>query len=198
VFEPVNQISRARNAGAAATQARYLIFLDADTLADAPVLRAALTALDSGLICGGGSRVGTTDKLTTFWANRALGLWNFMARMHKLAAGSFVYCLREAWVDTGGFSHQVYAGEELFFSRALRRWGRKRGLRFKVLTEAVDTSMRKLAWYKPHTVLWVFLRFLLFPWMLRSKKRCHIWYGMLNFEYRISNAEVNNYNSELL
>ncbi len=32
VFEPINQISRARNAGAKAARGRYLIFLDADTI----------------------------------------------------------------------------------------------------------------------------------------------------------------------
>lgn len=33
VFEPINQISRARNTGAKHAEGRYLVFIDADTLA---------------------------------------------------------------------------------------------------------------------------------------------------------------------
>ena len=53
VFEPVNQISKARNAGANGTRGRYLIFLDADTLLNPELLRAALEALETGEVCGG-------------------------------------------------------------------------------------------------------------------------------------------------
>ena len=47
VFEPINQISRARNCGAAAALGRYLIFVDADTIAS-PELVAAALALGAG------------------------------------------------------------------------------------------------------------------------------------------------------
>ena len=57
VFEPVNQISRARNAGAAAAGGKHLIFLDADTLLPAELLRTALDNLESGTCCGGGALV---------------------------------------------------------------------------------------------------------------------------------------------
>lgn len=42
VFEPVNQISRARNAGARASAGRFLIFADADTVVSPGLLAAAL------------------------------------------------------------------------------------------------------------------------------------------------------------
>ena len=42
VFEPINQISRARNCGAAAALGRYLIFVDADTIASPELVAAAL------------------------------------------------------------------------------------------------------------------------------------------------------------
>ena len=38
VFEPVNQISRARNTGARAARGRFLVFVDADTLVPGSLL----------------------------------------------------------------------------------------------------------------------------------------------------------------
>jgi glycosyltransferase involved in cell wall biosynthesis len=56
-FEPVNQISRARNTGARAAKGRFFIFLDADTLVSPALLQAALDYLSSGECGGGGSLV---------------------------------------------------------------------------------------------------------------------------------------------
>ena len=57
VFEPVNQIARARNAGAAATEAEYLVFVDADTRIEAALLTRALHLLRDGRCVGGGAVV---------------------------------------------------------------------------------------------------------------------------------------------
>ena len=50
-------IAATRNAGARATTHPILVFVDADTLIDAPVLQAALSALEGGAV-GGGAGVG--------------------------------------------------------------------------------------------------------------------------------------------
>ena len=59
VYEPVNQISRARNAGARAAMENpncaFLVFLDADTHLPPELLRQALEALSSEKVCGGGA-----------------------------------------------------------------------------------------------------------------------------------------------
>ena len=175
VFEPVNQISRARNCGAAAATGDFLIFVDADTVVSPELLGAALRALADGKTCGGGATVASSDDVGKT-AARPLAVWNRLSAAFGLAAGCFVYCLREGWQATGGFPISVYASEELWFSRALRRWGKRRGLRFRILPEQVDTSMRKLVWFTPWQLIWGMLGFLLFPWRLRRREACEFWY----------------------
>ena len=175
VFEPVNRIARARNAGARTADGDALVFVDADSWCDATLLGAALGRLASGEVVGGGSTI-APDRPVTGGARRGLDFWNRIGTTLKLAAGCFVYCRRDAFEAVGGFSDKVYAGEEIFLSRALKRWGRRRGLAFEVLEEApVVTSVRKLDWYSPaqlarQTAL------VLIPGALYSKTLCRTWY----------------------
>src|SRR5262245_7900666 len=53
VFEPHNQISVARNAGAREAQGQYLLFVDADTRISAELLQSALKVLNAGAVGGG-------------------------------------------------------------------------------------------------------------------------------------------------
>ena len=176
VFEPVNQIARARNCGATAAQGAFLVFVDADTLVSPELLHQALAALTSGDVCGGGALIGTSEAKTP-GMHIALGSWNTISRLFGYAAGSFVYCLHEAWQDVGGFDEQLYASEEIAFSKALRSWGRSHGnLRFRVLSERVDTSTRKMAWFGRWGLFKRGLPLLLMPGRLRSREHCSLWY----------------------
>ncbi len=175
VFEPVNQISRARNAGAAAARGRYFIFIDADTTAPAELIEAVLAALDSGAVCGGGARIGTSEPLPPM-VRRSLDSWNWLSQRRRWAAGSFVYCHRDAWDAVGGFSDKVYAAEEIYFSKAMNRWARKHGQEFRILPIAVDTSMRKMQWYTFRHLLSRLILLAIFPWLNRSRRFCRIWY----------------------
>lgn len=175
VSEPINRIARARNCGGRAARADWLIFVDADTLVSADLLGAALDQLSSGKVCGGGARVWSSDPVTRS-ACRAMRLWNRLAKRFRLAAGSFVFCTRGAWQETGGFDERVYASEELYFSRALKRYAKRHGQEMVILPLAVDTSMRKLRWYTTGTILRMILGVLLCPFLLRSKRFCRFWY----------------------
>ena len=118
IFEPINQISRSRNAGARLAQGDYLVFVDADTLITADLLKAALTNLESGVCCGGGALF--RFKTCCPWHMQKLaGFWNWISSTFGYAAGSFVYCSRDGFDAVGGFSEKVYVSEEVWLSRDL-------------------------------------------------------------------------------
>jgi glycosyltransferase involved in cell wall biosynthesis len=176
VHEPVNQIARARNTGARTARGRGLIFLDADTTLHSALLAAALRNLGSGHIVGGGSLVGY-DRTLDRSAQKALDLWNGVSRRLHIAAGCFVYCTKEAFEGAGGFSERVYASEEIWLSLRMHLWARRRGKRFRVITNRpVVTSIRKLDWFSPSHLLVSSLVLTLFPFALFSRRLCNIWY----------------------
>ena len=176
VFEPVNQISRARNAGGHAARGRFLIFLDADTTLSAKLLGRALENLRTGTCSGGGVVIEMEHRMPAF-VHAMVKTWNGIAANLGPAAGCSVYCLRDGFEEIGGFSEKVYAGEEIWFSRELKKWGKRKRLRFIVITDIpISTSSRKMVWYSPvqlsRGVAWV----IFFPWLTRSKKFCRLWY----------------------
>ncbi len=176
IFEPINQISRARNAGAYAALGRHLIFVDADTIPSRALIESAIRALRSGRVCGGGAVLAVDQSLGAF-GEMVLGVWNWISTTFKLAAGSFVFCLKEGFEAVGGFSEKVFAAEEIIFSRALKKWGRRKGLRFRVLeADPVMTSARKLTWHGTGGVIRALCVFVFFPFALRHRSMCWLWY----------------------
>lgn len=176
VFEAVNQISRARNCGARQARGKYLIFLDADTAISGDLLGAALGRLSSGMCCGGGVLV-QPDREPPAAARYVMAFWNRVSMNMGLAAGCFIFCLREAFQQTGGFSERVYASEEIWLSRKLRAWGRGNNMRFDIIDEyPVTTSLRKLQWYSPPKLIMLSLPILLFPPAVFFKGLCSTWY----------------------
>lgn len=176
VFEPVNQISRARNTGARQAEGRYLVFIDADTVAPPGLLRTALNNLESGSCCGGGANV-SPDAPVGRPVRAVLGYWNAISRIFGLAAGCFVYSRRDDFEACGGFSEKVYATEEIWFSIALKRIGKKSGRKFCIISNPmVVTSGRKLEWFNPLQQLTLLVILTVFPFMMRYKWMCGFWY----------------------
>ncbi|MFQ5589425.1 MAG: glycosyltransferase, partial [Nitrospiria bacterium] len=174
VFEAKNQIARARNAGARRAQGEYLIFVDADTMISADLLKQALNNLREGNCVGGGALV-SFDKKTGWAASLIIRFWQWVSIHCQLAAGSFVYCLRQAFEEAGGFSEALYAGEEIRLSWALKKWGKPRRQSFRIITDfPVRTSARKLD--DPARVVLATLICILFPFSIYFKSLCGYWY----------------------
>jgi glycosyltransferase involved in cell wall biosynthesis len=164
-------IAATRNAGARAARASWLVFVDADTLVNAPVVRSAIAALRAGA-AGGGCDVRFEGRLPLY-ARILVALAVPVYRGLNLAAGCFVFCTREAFDQVGGFDETLFAAEEVILSRALRRQGR-----FVLLREHVMTSGRKLRTHSGREVMGSLLRL---AWggrrSMGRRKGLEIWYG---------------------
>lgn len=177
VNEPHNQIARARNTAAKNARGKWLIFLDADTFLTPRLLGETMRVLEAGRICAGGSTL-KFDKEDIGWFPKFLfHAWNSVSGIVNLAAGSYIFCPRQAWADVGGFDEEIYAGEEIFFSRSLKLWARKRRMKFKILTVSpIITSARKMEWYDSWQLLGHVLRMMI-PGSMRRRDACGLWYS---------------------
>lgn len=175
VFEPHNQIARARNCGARHALGEYLFFIDADTLPSAAILAAGYRELMEGAVAVG-SAVNFDEDIHSGWKMLA-ALWNKISHRFDLAAGSFLLCEREAFEEVGGFPLNAYAGEEVILSRRLKKWGRSCGRSFAILRGyEITTSARKFAGFGAVSCILQTLLILLFPWLVRWRLFCWLWY----------------------
>jgi len=113
------KISAVRNAGAQVAGGEKFFFVDADTQVNERAVSAALATLRAGAV-GGGCLI-DLEGLTPMWARIVLFFAVLVARLLRWACGCFVFCTREAYVATGGFSESMYAGEDLAFVQALKK-----------------------------------------------------------------------------
>ena len=175
VFEPLNQIARARNTGAAHASGDWLLFVDADSYPSRELFADALDAMKRNCLAGGATvAFDRAEPLIRFW----ITAWNFLSRRARWAAGSFIFCEAAAFRELGGFSHELYAGEEIDLFRRLKRLARRRGREIVILERhPLRTSDRKAHLYTKGEHLRFMLKTLLLGGRnLRSRKSCYAWY----------------------
>jgi glycosyltransferase involved in cell wall biosynthesis len=177
VFEPVNQIARARNAGAAAATGDWLIFVDADSQVSRELFADVAEVISGGRHLAGGCTVRLDH--APWWTGLFLHGWTAISLCARWAAGSFIFVEAEAFRAVGGFNQALYATEEIDLSQRLNRLARQLQLqRMRILTRhPLLTSGRKAHLYTP----WEGIRFMLktafsLGRTLNHRDACPIWY----------------------
>lgn len=173
VVVPVHyrHIAAARNAGARAARGDVFFFVDADTCIAPGHVTGALAALAAGC-SGGGARV-IPEGSVPLWGRVFVRLFSLgYFTIANLGAGAFLFTTRKNFRAAGGFDEQFFAGEEVFFTMALKKLGR-----FRLLREPIITSGRKLRMHSARYVLGQSLALIVRgKRAVRSRDKLDIWY----------------------
>ncbi len=174
VFEPFNQIARARNTGAAHADGNWLVFVDADSRPSIELFADAADEIEGGRCLAGGSTV-------VFDSTRpiiALAVWNALSRISKWAAGSFMFLEAAAFREVGGFNQQLFAAEEIDLFRRLKRLARHKGRTIVILRRhPLVTSDRRIRLYKwSEHLAFLAKTFFSAGRTLRNRGTCFPWY----------------------
>jgi glycosyltransferase involved in cell wall biosynthesis len=176
VSEPVNQIGRARNRGAAAASGQWLLFIDADSQPNPELFADVAGNIRSGRCLAGGCviRLDGNHRGAQFLTRG----WNWISRKRRLLAGSFIFVETAAFQKIGGFSNEFFTGEELDLSQRLKVLARETGREIVILhRHPLLTSDRKVRLYSTRELLGFMLRAGLRPkQVMKDKAACYAWY----------------------
>lgn len=176
VSEPINQISRARNTGAAAATGDWLIFVDADSYPTAELFADVAAEIQGGRTVGGGATVRLDEP--HFVLSLLIQGWNLLSRAKHWMAGSFIFCEANVFRQLNGFSQELFVSEELEFSQRLNQLARRTQRRVVILhRHPLATSSRKGQLYSVREYL-CFLARTVFTrgQAMKDRAACTPWY----------------------
>lgn len=176
VFEPVNQIARARNRGAAAATGDWLVFVDADSHPTAELFDDVAFQIQSGQCLAGGCTIRLEDGYPS--GKVITQLWNSVSRALRWAAGSFIFCEAAGFRKVGGFNIELFASEEIDLSKRLKKLARAERKQVVILhRHPIVTSARKLRLYTAREHFAFLVKTILCGGRtLNSREACHTWY----------------------
>jgi glycosyltransferase involved in cell wall biosynthesis len=176
VFEPVNQIARARNRGAETASGDWLIFVDADSSPSPELFEDVAREIESKRCLAGGC---TARMETNHLAARCvLMFWNCLSRTRKVFAGWMIFCETETFRALQGFNTVLYVSEDIDLSIRLRGHARRQGKKTVVLARhPLLTSSRKVKLYGMWKHLWLMMKIVFTRGKsLQDREACFMWY----------------------
>jgi len=177
VFEPVNQISRARNSGAAAATGDWLVFVDADSHPDMELFADMAKEIQSGTCFAGGATL-CWDKQNILTA-LMMPILNVGFRWRRFLHEPFMFIESAMFRKLGGFSLETFCGEDWELGQRLQKLAKETGKRFVILhRHSILTSARRLKEHSP-LVSFKMLYYILFvPRRIKnSREKARRWYN---------------------
>jgi len=174
-FEPVNNIGKARNAGARTARGRFLAFCDADNQVTDRLLVLIHDHLENPKIAGGGTWIEPEQrnpKICFFYF-----IWGIYVRFSRVGVG-MMHCRKADFESFGGFDETIYAAEDVQLAYDLKKIGRLRGQKFELIRDGwIITSTRKIDQTPLHVMIGKLLGFAFgLQKKIRSKEYCEHWY----------------------
>jgi glycosyltransferase involved in cell wall biosynthesis len=177
VFEPFNQISRARNTGAAHASGEWLLFIDADSHPSPELCADVVAAMRRGRCLAGGATI-AVPRGEPMALQLVVWSWNALSIVTRWCAGSFLFCETAAFRAVGGFSEHLFISEDVELLMRLKRYARQSHRTIEILRRhPLQTSARKAHLYSPREFAMLHLRMLLSGGrVMRDRRRLPIWY----------------------
>ncbi len=175
VFEPINNIGKARNAGVKVARGKYVAFCDADNQVTENLLVLIHDHLENPKIAGGGTWIEPERhnlKINFFYL-----LWGIYVRSSGVGVG-MMHCRKADFESFGGFDETIYAAEDVQLAYDLKKVGAPRGQKFELIKNGwIITSTRKIDQMPTFTMLLKLIGFSFgLQKKIRSKEYCEHWY----------------------
>ena len=177
VFEPVNQISRARNSGAAAATGAWLVFVDADSHPSTGLFTDMAKEIRSGNCIAGGATICWDQE--NFITALMMPILNVGFRWRRFLHGPFMFIESATFRKLGGFSLETFSGEDWELGGRLQKLAKETDKRFVILhRHPILTSARRLKEHSP-LVSFKMLYYILFvPRRIKvSREKARRWYN---------------------
>ncbi len=168
VNEPVQGISRARNAGAREASGEVLVFVDADVILPENLLLLVHDAMSDRICVGGGADVEYRPRRVLVRAY--LRMWRILGRMTDMVQGATQFCRKDVFEEIGGYDETAWIGEDVDFYWALKRYAKRRGMTVAVIreTKVLASTRRFDEWPLWRILIWTNPIFIA---MFRRRKR---------------------------
>ncbi len=111
VYEPVQGIARARNAGARHAKGNVLVFVDADVTMPHTLLDAIHAAMSDPDCIGGGVDVDYRPQRRLIRLH--LRAWRLLARLTGMVQGAVQFCRKGVFEQVGGYDEKAWIGEDV-------------------------------------------------------------------------------------